>query len=189
METLALTIAGVGAAVLGAGVWAWWRHRDKLNEVQQRLTWNEQSRFALERHAHSVDIQLAAMSQALQALNTLENQQRAQPTTLAATRTATATAPASASATAPVPATPAPAPSWDTLGSPERRQQMHAVLARADASAAAQMAAAERHPRDWADTTLQGGWQETEPMPLNGFADTLPAELAVEERTFPKRRR
>jgi len=113
-----------------------------------------------------VDIRLAALSRALQSLEHHQQVQRA----------------ASAE-----PARPA-SEAVDGVGSVERRHQMHAVLARADASAAAQLATAKRQPRGWADAAVQSGWPETEPMPLNGFADTLPAELDVPERTIQKQR-
>jgi hypothetical protein len=63
----------IGSAVgvvlaLAAGVWGWWQHRVRLIDMQRRLQWSEQSRFALERHAQEVDLRLAAMAQTLQAL-------------------------------------------------------------------------------------------------------------------------
>jgi len=172
MQTLALIIAGLGAIVLGASAWAWWRHRAKFHEVEQRVASNEASRFALERHAHAVDIRLAALSQALQSLE--HHQQVQQAASAQQAEQAKPARPASAA--------------LDSVGSVERRHQMHAVLARADASAAAQLATAKRQPRGWADAAVQSGWPETEPMPLNGFADTLPAELDVPERAIQKQR-
>jgi hypothetical protein len=69
MEELAWIGAAVGVVlVFTATAWAWWRQRARMIDIQRRLTWSEQSGCALGRHAHEVDLRLAAMSQALEAL-------------------------------------------------------------------------------------------------------------------------
>lgn len=71
MEELLWIGSGVGVVLLlAAAVWGWWQQRVRLNDIQRRLQWSEQSRFALERHAQEVDLRLAAMAQTLQALET-----------------------------------------------------------------------------------------------------------------------
>jgi hypothetical protein len=69
MQELLWIAAGVGVVlVMAAAIWAWWAHRQLLIDVQRRLQWSEQSRFALERHAQEVDLRLAAMAHSLQAM-------------------------------------------------------------------------------------------------------------------------
>lgn len=69
METIRWLGAVLGAVLLMAGLgWAWWRHRARLNEMQRRLAWNEQSRFELERHTQELDLRLASMAQTLKSL-------------------------------------------------------------------------------------------------------------------------
>ena len=69
MEEFLWIGSGVGVVLLlAAAVGGWWQHQRWLKDMQRRLQWSEQSRFALERHAHDVDLRLAAMAQALQSL-------------------------------------------------------------------------------------------------------------------------
>lgn len=76
MEELAWIGVAVGAVLVStATAWAWWRQRARMIDIQRRLTWHEQSGYALGRHAHEVDLRLAAMSQALELLQV----QRAPP--------------------------------------------------------------------------------------------------------------
>jgi uncharacterized membrane-anchored protein YhcB (DUF1043 family) len=56
--------------VLGAVGWLAWRHRARMNEMQRRLAWNEQSRFELEQQTQELDQRLASMAQTLKALET-----------------------------------------------------------------------------------------------------------------------
>lgn len=54
--------------LLALASWAWLRHRAHLLEMQRRLAWNEQSRFALEDQTQELSQQLASMAQSLKAL-------------------------------------------------------------------------------------------------------------------------
>ncbi len=176
-------VAGATLLLLAAGGgWAWWRYRVHLEEVQRRLAWTEQSRFALERHAVEVDLRLAVMSHALESL---EAQRRLS------------------------------GPVDPVLGDvAERRQELKGAIGRADASAAAQLAKdGPGTSTAWVDTEPQGlppqrieppwgesaalpqpGRAEPEPEPYYGpyasqYAETMPVELAVEERVLPPLRK
>jgi hypothetical protein len=71
MYAIAWFGAGLAALACAGAAIAWWRHRAHLAELQRRLSWSEESRFMLERHAETVDAQLQEMSLALQAQEAL----------------------------------------------------------------------------------------------------------------------
>jgi len=114
--------------VLAAAVIGWWQHRTRLNDLQRRLQWSEQSRFALERHAQEVDLRLAAMAQTLQSLQSLQSLQTLQA--------------------AEPPEGHRPPPVLPPGDASERRRFMEEALGRADAAAAATLA----HASPWKDT-------------------------------------
>ena len=158
MEALAWIGLAVGVVLLfAAASWLWWLNRARMSDMQRRLTWNEQSRFALERHAQEVDLRLAAMSQALESLE--------------AQRLPSAT---------PMPSVGLP-PVLPPGDASERRRLMEETLGRADAAAAVTLAqAGPAHASPWTDT-------EPMPLGDPCYAPTMPLELRDEERVLPER--
>jgi hypothetical protein len=159
MELLAWIVAAVGGVLLlAAGMAAWWHHRTRLNDLQRRMAWTEQSRFALERHAQEVDLRLVAMAKALESL-----QAQREP------------------AVVPAPASHGPAAMPPVLppdDASERRRFMMEALERADASAAAKLSV---QASPWRDT-------EPLQLPDTCYAPTMPLELNDEPRVFPSRK-
>lgn len=143
-----LTVA-VGLLVLaGAAGMGWW-FQTRLQNVQRRLDWTEETRQILERHAVEVDLRLAEISHGLQALKAHQQ-------------------------------------AWEKAReSAERIQEMHRVLERSQTAAAAASSTAE--PAE----PLPTRWLDTEPAGLDNvaYAQTMPVELAVEERKLPPRRK
>lgn len=143
---------GVAAAAMVAlsllgNVWMTLRYRWHLAEVEHRLALTEAAYLALERRTVEMDLRMASMHQAVQALEAWQ-----------------------------------PAPRRAAVDDRAARiEEMHRVLNRAQAASA--------HPAHQDDQPPMR-WLDTEPAGLPGaYADTLPLELAVEDRKLPPLRK
>ncbi len=80
-KLLLLSAAGLMGVIAIAVALAWWEHRKRLQDLQRRLAWSEQSRFMAEQQADEAAQRLAEIGRALDTFRRPAPEPAAEPAT------------------------------------------------------------------------------------------------------------